>query len=292
MITSLDGRLHPARWSDPAEGSMAALVERHYDATAERLEADGWIVGRRTMAAYVARDEAPSALFDAPRTRPPHLVDRAGRSLGVVIDPSGRLHHDRCEIGGDMVVAVLSQRVPDAYLARLREVGVAYLFAGDDGSDLAGALETLRRAFGVGHLLLEGGGVLLVNRGYVPDAKRDPANRAQAQTSGTVTLTGLLRSSDKRSWFSPDDQPAKKLFYTRDLAVISQSLGLEGLGKGQVAPFVLEADATPNAGGWPKGGQTVVQFTDNHLLYALTWFSLAIGVLILFGVWYRQNRTA
>ena len=141
-------------------------------------------------------------------------------------------------------------------------------------------------------LLLEGGGVLLVNRGYVPDAKRDPANRAQAQTSGTVTLTGLLRSSDKRSWFSPDDQPAKKLFYTRDLAVISQSLGLEGLGKGQVAPFVLEADATPNAGGWPKGGQTVVQFTDNHLLYALTWFSLAIGVLILFGVWYRQNRTA
>lgn len=141
-------------------------------------------------------------------------------------------------------------------------------------------------------LLLDGGGVLLVNRGYVPDAKLNPASRAQAQTSGPVTVTGLLRSSEKRSWFSPDDQPAKKQFYTRDVAFISQSLGLAALGKGPVAPFLLEADATANPGGWPKGGQTVVQFTDNHLLYALTWFSLALGILILFGVWYRQNRHA
>ena len=57
-----------------------------------------------------------------------------------------------------------------------------------------------------------------------------------------------------------------------------------------MAPFILEADATAQQGGWPKGGQTVVQFTDNHLQYAVTWFSLALGVLVLFGVWYRQNR--
>lgn len=139
--------------------------------------------------------------------------------------------------------------------------------------------------------LLEGGGVLLVNRGYVPDAKRDPANRAQAQSAGLVSVTGLLRASDTRSWFSPDDQPAKKQFYTRDVSVISRSLGLETLGQGAVAPFLLEADATPNPGGWPKGGQTVVQFTDNHLLYAVTWFSLALGILVWFGVWYRQNRS-
>ena len=141
-------------------------------------------------------------------------------------------------------------------------------------------------------LLLEGGGVVLVNRGYLPDSKLNPSSRAQAQVTGLVSVTGLLRSTEKRSWFSPDDQLAKKQFYTRDLAAINQSLGLEGLGKGPVAPFLLEADQTPNPGGWPKGGQTVVQFTDNHLLYALTWFSLAVGVLILFGVWVRQNMTA
>lgn len=141
-------------------------------------------------------------------------------------------------------------------------------------------------------LLLEGGGVVLVNRGYLPDSKLNPSSRAQAQVTGLVSVTGLLRSTEKRSWFSPDDQLAKKQFYTRDLAAITQSLGLEGLGKGPVAPFLLEADQTPNPGGWPKGGQTVVQFTDNHLLYALTWFSLAVGVLILFGVWVRQNMAA
>ena len=139
-------------------------------------------------------------------------------------------------------------------------------------------------------LLLEEGGILLVNRGYVPTSKLDPASRAQAQITGPVTITGLLRTPEKRSWFSPDDQPAKKLFYTRDLTAISTALNLQTLGKGAIAPFILEADATANQGGWPKGGQTIIQFTDNHLQYALTWFSLALGVLVLFGVWYSQNR--
>lgn len=53
MITSLDGRLHPDRWSDPVDGTITDLIDRHYDATAERLEGDGWIAGRKTVAAYV-----------------------------------------------------------------------------------------------------------------------------------------------------------------------------------------------------------------------------------------------
>jgi len=141
-------------------------------------------------------------------------------------------------------------------------------------------------------LQLEEGGIVLVNRGFVPTSKLDPASRAQAQTTGPLLVTGLLRSGEKRNWFSPDDHWAKKLFYTRDLTAISEALALTKLDKGPVAPFLLEADATQNAGGWPKGGQTLVQFTDNHLQYAVTWFSLALGVLVLFAVWYRQNRHA
>jgi surfeit locus 1 family protein len=45
---------------------------------------------------------------------------------------------------------------------------------------------------------------------------------------------------------------------------------------------LIEADATPNPGGWPKGGQTVVDLPNNHLSYAVTWFGLA---LCLLGVW-------
>ncbi|TIN59580.1 MAG: SURF1 family protein, partial [Mesorhizobium sp.] len=48
---------------------------------------------------------------------------------------------------------------------------------------------------------------------------------------------------------------------------------------GQVAPYFIDADATPNPGGWPVGGLTVVSFHNNHLVYALTWFGLALMVL-------------
>ena len=139
-------------------------------------------------------------------------------------------------------------------------------------------------------LLLDSGGVLLVHRGYVAMSKLDPASRIAGQSSGRVTVTGLLRSSEKRSWFSPDDQIAKKLFYTRNLPVISHALQLPFAGSGPLAPFMLEADETPNAGGWPKGKPAQIDLPDNHLSYALTWFSLALGVMILFTVWFRQNN--
>jgi surfeit locus 1 family protein len=58
-----------------------------------------------------------------------------------------------------------------------------------------------------------------------------------------------------------------------------------------VAPMVLEADATPNPGGWPKGGQTVVDFPNNHLQYAITWFALAAGLLVIYLLYHRgQGR--
>jgi surfeit locus 1 family protein len=42
------------------------------------------------------------------------------------------------------------------------------------------------------------------------------------------------------------------------------------------APYFIDADGSPNAGGWPIGGLTVVAFPNNHLIYALTWFALAL----------------
>ncbi|MCE7029581.1 RibD family protein [Jiella avicenniae] len=157
MITSLDGRLHPSRWSDPVDCRIGDLTDRHYDATAERLGAQGWIVGRRTMAEMSAETDAV-ALLDEPRQRPPHMVERNGRDLAVAVDPSGRLRFDTGEIGGDQVVLFLSERVPDEVLATFRETGVSYVFAGPDGHDMTAALKMLAEATGVEHLLLEGGG--------------------------------------------------------------------------------------------------------------------------------------
>ncbi|MCQ0986952.1 RibD family protein [Jiella marina] len=158
MVTSLDGRLHPERWSDPAEGTIDDLIGRHYDTTAERLEADGWIVGRKTMAAYVPEIEA-LALLDEPQPREPHVTERKGRQLAIALDPSGRLGFESGELEGEQVIAILSERVSDATLDRLRAAGVAYVFAGGDGRDLEAALETIAERFAATRLILEGGGV-------------------------------------------------------------------------------------------------------------------------------------
>ena len=86
--------------------------------------------------------------------RPPGDHD----SFAFAIDASGRLAWDTNDIDGDHVVAVLSERVSDDYLAGLRERGVSYLLAGARDVDLAAALAKIGERFGVRTLLLEGGG--------------------------------------------------------------------------------------------------------------------------------------
>lgn len=114
-------------------------------------------------------------------------------------------------------------------------------------------------------------GIVLVNRGFVPSDKRDSAVRAATQLAGPVTITGLLRMSEPNGGFLRSNDPAGGRWYSRDVKAIGAACGLSG-----VAPFFVDADATPNPGGYPVGGLTVVAFDNNHLVYALTWFGLAL----------------
>jgi len=116
---------------------------------------------------------------------------------------------------------------------------------------------------------------LLVNRGFIPDALRQriPAGPDYMQ------VTGLLRVTEPGGGFLRSNDPKANRWYSRDVAAIAQAHGL-----GQVAPYFIDADATPNPGGWPAGGLTVIRFNDNHLVYALTWFGLA--AMALWGAWF------
>ncbi|WOF44598.1 SURF1 family protein [Sphingopyxis indica] len=115
---------------------------------------------------------------------------------------------------------------------------------------------------------------VLVNRGFVPQDKRDAASRP----AGRVIVTGLLRINEPGGAFLRANDPAAGRWYSRDVAAIAKAKGL-----GRVAPYFVDADAAPNSGGYPVGGLTVVRFPDNHLVYALTWFALAL--LCLFFAW-------
>jgi 5-amino-6-(5-phosphoribosylamino)uracil reductase len=156
MGTSIDGKLHPSRFTAPVAGT-AEILRAHYERIHDQFNADGWIVGRMTMSEMSRAAARP--IKDAPKiAREAHIGRRGGRKLAIAVDPAGRVHYGKDNVGGDHVVAVLGEQVSDAYLAELAEDGVSYVFAGSNGDDLHGALEQIAALFGARTLLLEGGG--------------------------------------------------------------------------------------------------------------------------------------
>ncbi|MEO6247265.1 MAG: SURF1 family protein [Sphingomicrobium sp.] len=120
-------------------------------------------------------------------------------------------------------------------------------------------------------------GLVLVNRGFVPPERKDPATRRAGLSVGPVILTGLLRMTEPGGGFLRHNDPATNRWYSRDVGAIARARGL-----GEVAPLFIDADSTPNPGGYPLGGLTVIAFRNAHLVYALTWFGLAL--VSLFGL--------
>ncbi|WP_374525887.1 SURF1 family protein [Sphingopyxis sp.] len=122
---------------------------------------------------------------------------------------------------------------------------------------------------------------LLINRGFVPKDRRNPATRSDGNIAGDTTVSGLLRVTEPGGAFLRSNDPATDRWYSRDVAAIAKARGL-----GKTAPYFVDADARPNPGGYPLGGLTVVRFPDNHLVYALTWFALcALGLFFARRLW-------
>ena len=130
---------------------------------------------------------------------------------------------------------------------------------------------------------LEDGGVILVNRGFVPEGRLGQIGPA----SGPDTINGFLRAPEARNSFTPQDLPAIREFYTRDPAAIAASLGQP------TAPFYLEAAREGDGMTPPAGvdvGELIGRIPDNHLQYALTWFGLALTLLGVFAAFVWQAR--
>jgi surfeit locus 1 family protein len=132
-------------------------------------------------------------------------------------------------------------------------------------------------------LKLGDGRYVFVNRGFVPYGRKDPATRAEGQVQGEVTVTGLARNplAGKPSFIVPDNEPAKNMFYWKDLAVMAATAGLPAGAK--VLPFFVDANDSPNPGGLPVGGVTLINLPNNHFQYALTWYGLALVLLVVVG---------
>jgi surfeit locus 1 family protein len=174
--------------------------------------------------------------------------------------------------------AILAMNPDEAQYRRVRLSGrfdharEAYVFTTDQGA----AVYHVLTPFTTGD-----GKVVMVDRGEVPKEKLAPATRAVGNIEGEVQITGVWRVPDPPGGFTPPPDAGKRIWFARDLAAIAATDHLT-----LAAPVVIEADAAPNPGGWPRGGRTVVSFRNQHLSYAVTWFGLA---LCLLGVWFAYH---
>jgi surfeit locus 1 family protein len=133
-------------------------------------------------------------------------------------------------------------------------------------------------------LELGSGAIVIVNRGFVPLERKDPATRRDGQIEEPVTVTGLLRMPEIPNWFTPAIELARGVWYRRDPAEIARYFNLV-----RTAPFMIDADAALVLGALPQGGETRLVFPNNHLGYALTWFGLALALLGVFTVFAWQR---
>jgi surfeit locus 1 family protein len=135
-------------------------------------------------------------------------------------------------------------------------------------------------------------GIVLVNRGFISadlgartryTPQRGSGNPC-ADAGPAVDVTGLLRTSERNGAFTRTNDPAANRWYTRDVAAIAGARGIDA------APFFVDAAARQNPPGspdQPAGGLTVVKFPNSHLVYAFTWYALALMVA---GAWWWVAR--
>jgi surfeit locus 1 family protein len=138
-----------------------------------------------------------------------------------------------------------------------------------------------------GHLIVplerDAAPTVLVDRGWVPLKRDAPLD----QPEGTSMVVGYVHPAEKGGWFSAPDDPAARRFFTRDPAAIGAALGLD-----RVAPFTLIALGPRPPSGFPDPARHLPRPANNHLNYAITWYGLAIGLLVIFVVWARKGAAA
>jgi surfeit locus 1 family protein len=137
-------------------------------------------------------------------------------------------------------------------------------------------------------LALESGGTIWVNRGFIPESARTAFAAGGNAEQETVTLTGIAKPSEQGGAFTPAANQKERIEWIRNVARLSR---LAPDLPQPVAPVYLDLPAGP-PGTLPQGGETVVNFPNNHLGYALTWFGFAILSPILLFFWLRRQRAA
>lgn len=155
MVTSIDGGLHPSRFTASPDGTRHEW-SAEYEKVHASLKADAWLVGRVTMAEMSRTGpHAPPGPWKV--ARPIHVADKNAATFAVALDSSGKLHFQGGTLSGDHVIVHVGRDTSDSHLAELAADGVSYIVAAGAEFDIPSFLDVLARNFGITHLVVEGG---------------------------------------------------------------------------------------------------------------------------------------
>ena len=128
------------------------------------------------------------------------------------------------------------------------------------------------------------GETVLVNRGFVKNMAAFDAELKRADHV-PVRISGLLRISEPGGSLLRKNDPSERRWYSRDVNAMAQALGVK-----DVAPYFVDLDAVPNQYDGPVAGLTVIRFQNSHVVYALTWYTLAALSLVAYRLIRRYRR--
>jgi surfeit locus 1 family protein len=129
----------------------------------------------------------------------------------------------------------------------------------------------------------EDGRAILIDRGWIPSERKDPATRRDGELAGKVAVEGLLRGSQVGNWLVPDNEPQHNVWFYVDVPAMAAWAGLANQ-----RPYFIEAGPAPNPGGYPIGGQSHIELPNNHLQYAITWYSFAVSLAVIYYLYHRN----
>jgi len=204
-------------------------------------------------------------------------LERLQWTLGLIAEMDAHLHAAPLSLDEMLKLA--------PHDAQYRRVALSGRYA---NSDEAYVFTTADNGAPVYHvitpLLLDDGRVMLIDRGAVPPEFMEKAKRRAGLLPDEQHVVGIWRTPDAPGLFTPPPDAAHRIWYARDVAGIARADAIK-----PAAPVIVEADATPVPGGWPRGGQTVIALRNDHLQYAITWFLLAASLVVVYLAYHRAQ---
>ena len=117
----------------------------------------------------------------------------------------------------------------------------------------------------------------LINRGWIPFEKK---GMQEINEFDEKNIVGTLKLQGRKNIFKPDNDIEKNYWFSLDREDIMKFTGKE------FSKYIIYLNGDYK---FPKPKKITANISNNHKKYAITWFSLAISILLLYLYFRKKN---